>query len=218
MASASYPVLSSWTLGDLATHFGALPYGRIRHDPPPGSATEQDVIAIHDRENRLYELVEGVLVEKTMGTQESWLGGELFRFLAGYVAEHELGFVLPADGMTRLAPGLVRIPDVSFVSWSRVPRREIPHQPILDLAPDLAVEVLSPGNTPQEMRRKLRDYFSAGVQEVWYVDPQTRSVTVFRSAKRSLTLREGDELGSRLLPGFSLPLKKLFARLPRKSR
>jgi hypothetical protein len=62
--------LGTWTAADLVEHFGPIPLYRIRHDPPPGAATEQDAIEIHDREDRLYELVEGVLVEKTMGTYD----------------------------------------------------------------------------------------------------------------------------------------------------
>ena len=64
---------NEWTVADLLAHFGPIRHGRIRQDPPPGSATEQDVITIHDREQRLYELVDAVLVEKAMGVQESFL-------------------------------------------------------------------------------------------------------------------------------------------------
>ena len=69
--------------------------------------------------------------------------------------------------MIRLAPGLIRIPDVSFISWHRLPGRTIPHEAILSTAPDLAVEVLSPGNTQREMQAKLKEYFDgmpAGTQ------------------------------------------------------
>src|SRR5208283_3798107 len=140
-----------WTIADLLHRFGPMVVRRIRFDPPPGTATEEDVAAIHDREDRLYELVDGVLVEKTVGFYESYLAVLLATFVRIFVAERNLGIVAGADGMMRLALGLVRIPDVSFVSWDRLPGRRLPREPIPALAPDLAIEVLSPSNTRQEM-------------------------------------------------------------------
>jgi len=211
-ATATMPV--DWTVADLLAHFGPIAHRRIRQDPSPGSATEQDVIDIHDREKRLYELVDGVLVEKAMGMQESFLAAYLVQLLGEFARLHSLGFVLGADGMARLAPGLVRIPDVSFISWRHFPARRVPRVPLLNFGPDLAIEVLSPSNTPQEMSRKLHDYFAAGVQLVWYVDPAARTVEVFTAANQSLVLREDQTLtGEPVLPGFSLALRELFAEL-----
>lgn len=202
------------TLADLLERFGPMPYSRIRHDPPPGTATEQDVIDIHDREHRLCELVDGVLVEKTIGAFESYLAVRLILLLGSYVEKGKLGIILGADGTIRLAPGLVRIPDVAFFSWYRLPARKIPHEPIPDLVPDLAVEVLSKYNTKQEMDRKLEDYFAAGVRAVWYVDPDKRTVQVFSSPEQSTVLQEKDVLeGGQVLPGFSVPVAELFRDL-----
>ena len=212
MAYAIAPAPGAWTAADLVERFGAIPLSRIRNDPPPGTACEDDVVEIHDREDRLCELVDGVLVEKTVGTYEAYLALLIGRLLGNHVAGHDLGIVLGADGMMRLAPGLVRIPDVAFISWDRLPGREFPREAIWDLAPDLAVEVISKGNTPEEMYRKLEDYFAAGVQLVWYVYPATRQVHVFTSAEDSVVLSEPQTLeGGDLLPGLSLPLKRLFA-------
>src|SRR5262245_45327593 len=111
------------TLADLLERFGPIPAARIRYDPPPGTASEQDVIALEARENRLFELVDGVLVEKVMGFYESYLAMRLGRFLLAFVEQHDLSIVAGAAGMLHLAPGLVRIPDVSFVSWARLPQR-----------------------------------------------------------------------------------------------
>lgn len=107
----------SWTAADLVRRFGAIPLCRVRHDPAPGTAVEEDVVTIHDREDRLYELIDRTLVEKTVGTYESYLAMMLGRILGNFIIDHNLGVVLGADGMLRLAPGLVRIPDVSFISW-----------------------------------------------------------------------------------------------------
>ena len=214
MAGVSELATLDWTVADLLAHFGPIPHGRIRQEPVPGTATEQDVIVIHDREKRLYELVDGVLVEKAMGVQESYLAVLLAGLLGDFAGRHDLGFVLGADGMARLAPGLVRIPDVSFISWDRIPGRQIPRVPMLGFGPDLAVEVLSPSNTREEMDRKLRDYFATNVLLVWYVSPASRTVQIFAAVDQATLLREEDVLtGEPLLPGFRLSVRDLFARL-----
>jgi Uma2 family endonuclease len=203
-----------WTVADLLAHFGPIAHRRIRQNPPPGLAREQDVLDIYQREKRLYELVDGVLVEKAMGTQEAFLALEIGRLLGNFADARDLGFVLGADGMARLALGLVRIPDVSFISWQQFPNRRVPRTPMLALAPRLAVEVLSPSNTAEEMDRKLHDYFAAGVVLVWYVNPAQRTVQVFTAPNQAVLLREDQDLtGGSVLPGFVLPLRDLFARL-----
>lgn len=210
MAVTTTSSQSELTLADLLERFGPMPYHRIRHDPPPGTATEQDVIDLHDREDRLCELVDGVLVEKTVGYLESFLALRLATLLQVFVSEQNLGIVTGADGTIRFAPGLVRIPDISFISWDRLPNRKVPSEPI----PDLVVEVLSKSNTKQEMDRKLQDYFTAGVRAVWYVDPETRTVRVFNRPERPVLLKEKGILeGGAVLPGFSLSLSDLF-RVP----
>jgi Uma2 family endonuclease len=97
-----------------------------------------------------------------------------------------------------------------------MPSREYPSEPIPKLHPDLAVEVLSEGNTAGEMRRKLGEYFGSGARLVWFVDPEEQTVQVFTSPEHSRTLTSKDTLeGGRLLPGFRLSLKLLFARVPK---
>ena len=208
-------ITESWTVADLFEQFGPIPISRVRHDPPPGSATEQDVVDIEVHEERLYELVDGVLLEKTMGFYESYLAMLMGCFVSEFGQNHDLGIVVGEAGMMRLSPGLVRIPDVAFVSWDRLPNRQVPREPIPDLAPDLAVEVLSKGNTPKEMDRKLSDYFQANVNLVWYVDPPNRSVRVFNSADEFAVIAENQSLdGGDLLPGFQLKVSELFREPP----
>ena len=204
------------TLADLLDRLGRVPLGRIRFRPPPGTATERDVLEIAAREDRLCELVDGVLVEKPMGYGESILAAFLIRVLGGFVAPRNLGHVTGEQGMVRLFPGLVRIPDVAFASWDRFPQRRWTGEPIPDLVPDLAIEVLSESNTPAEMHIKVGEYFSAGVRQVWLVDPSARTVAVFESADYSFTLQDQDCLdGGALLPGFTLSLRELFAEFDR---
>ena len=213
MAHATEPEKGTWTAADLTRRFGAIPLHRIRHEPPPGLATERDAVEIHDREGRLYELVDGVLVENTVGTYESYLAALLVQLLGAFVREHDLGIVLGANGMIRLAPGLVRIPDVSFVSWQRLPGRRIPREPIAELAPDLAVEVISKSNTPEEMQQKLSDYFEAGVEQVWYVyhSPRREVQSYTTPEQRALWTEQQTLDGGDVLPGFTLALPEFFA-------
>ncbi len=115
--------------------------------------------------------------------------------------------------MMRLAPGLVRIPDVSFVSRDQFPSGRPGTEPVPSLIPNLAVEVLSASNTRAEMEQKLRDYFAAGSQLVWYLDPSDRTVRVYRSPENYIVLDESGTLdGEAVLPGFRLDVREWFAR------
>ena len=204
------------TLADLLDRLGRVPLDRIRFHPPPGTATERDVLEIAAREDRLCELVDGVLVEKPMGYGESILALFLGHMLRNFVVPRNLGHVTGEQGMLRLFPGLVRIPDAAFASWDRFPQRRWAGEPIPDLVPDLAVEVLSTSNTPAEMSIKVGEYFSAGVRLVWLVDPNMRTATVFTATDNSVTLHVQDTLdGGTVLPGFTLSLRELFAELDR---
>jgi Uma2 family endonuclease len=200
-----------WTAVDLAERLGPIPLDRVGHDPPPGCATEEDVLRHYERDKRMFELVEGILVEKTVGTYESFLAATIVRILGQYVTDHDLGIVLGADGMLRLAPGLVRIPDVSFIAWDRIPGRRIPEQAIADLCPSLAVEVLSRSNTRQEMDLKLREYFACGSRSVWMVDPAPEEIRVYVNPERCQVFSRPASLTDLpLLSGFELPLDQLF--------
>jgi Uma2 family endonuclease len=199
------------TLAELEEFLGHVPSQRIRLRPAPGQATEEDLLAVLAREGRVCELIDGVLVEKPMATFEALVAGVLLTFINNYLFEHKIGIALPGDGLLRLFPGRVRAPDVSFISWKRMPNRELPNEAIASLAPDLAVEVLSENNTEEEMRQKLKEYFDAGAQLVWLVDPEERTVRVYTSPRRSVLLTEDDTLdGRKVLPGFALSIREWF--------
>lgn len=186
--------------------------------PPPGLATEQDLLRILDSENRICELVDGVLVEKTMGYFESRLAAALIFFLERFLDQHDLGIVLGEGGTLRILGDQIRVPDVAFLSWRHFPGRVLPAEPVPALAPDLAVEVLSAGNTRAEMERKLDEYFAAGVQLVWLIDPASQSATAYegRHQRRVLSIAESLS-GGTVLPGFELPLQQLFDKAGRRS-
>ncbi|HEX8200725.1 MAG TPA: Uma2 family endonuclease, partial [Isosphaeraceae bacterium] len=178
------------TVADLLKELGDIPADRVRLHPTPGTATEQDVLDIEAREGRLCELVDGVLVEKVMGYSGSRLAAELIISLGIFLRRHNLGVVAGADGMLKLTTGLVRIPDVSFVSWDRLPGRRVPPEPIPLLPIDLAVEVISKGNTRAEMERKLREYLASGARLVWFIYPKTRTARVYTSPRQATLLKE----------------------------
>jgi Uma2 family endonuclease len=204
------------TIADLLEELGGIPARRVLLNPHPGTATERDLIKLNDRGNRLYELVDGTLVEKAVGYDEALFGYFLGLALGNYIATHDLGKPVGDGAMMRLFPGMVRIPDLAFTTWERYPRKKRRRGEIPDLVPDLVVEVLSKDNTRKEMARKLREYFKAGVRLVWYVDPSKRTVRVYTAVARSTLLDESQHLdGGDVLPGFSLSIRDWFAEAER---
>jgi Uma2 family endonuclease len=167
---------------------------------------------------RLCELVNGVLVEKTMGFREGAIGTRIRFLIRTYLETHNIGLVAGADSGIRFKLDLVRMPDVSFIRWDSV---DDPNEiedlagAFLEYAPDLVVEVLSPGNTRREMEIKLEEYARAGVRLVWHVDPERKEVDVYPKAapKRKRTVAAGGSLdGGDVLPGFAMPVAKIFER------
>lgn len=189
--------------------------------PRPGTATEADVIAEREGpDRRLCELVDGILVEKPMSTPESLLAIEVARLLGNRMARDDLGMVLGADGMLRLTPGLVRIPDVSFILWENIPGAEIElDQPIASLVPDLTVEVLSPSNTVAEMALKLKDYFFYGTRLVWVIDPRKQTAKVYTDPDIFKRVTKSGRLSAApVLSEFEIALSDLFSRLSQRKR
>jgi Uma2 family endonuclease len=205
------PPRKTWTVADLYRRFGAIPFERIRQNPPPGSGTVDDVNRLNDHEDRLYELVDGILVEKTVGLQESIIAGDILTILNNFVKPRGLGLVAGADGTIQLEINLVRIPDVAFFSLDNLPGGEIPDESVPLLVPDLAVEVISQSNTPKEMGEKLKDYFENGVRLVWFVRPRSRVVDVYTAQDHFTRLTASMRLdGGDVLSGFSVKVGKLF--------
>jgi Uma2 family endonuclease len=198
---------------ELMERLGGVPLERIRMEAAPSTATEKDVLAVRaSPERRLCELMDGVLVEKAMGIKASVLGAAIARWIGNFIEEKRLGVVLGADGMIRTFSDQVRIPNVSFISWDRYPGDEVPDEDISSFMPNLAVEVLSPGNTKGEMDRKLRDYFLAGVELVWVIEPKSQTAKAYTSPEDVLRIGKMGSLdGGTVLPGFRLSLKELFA-------
>lgn len=154
-----------------------------------------------------------------MGYYESRLAAVLIGLLESFLNQHDLGIVLSSDGTLRILSEQIRVPDVAFLSWRHFPGRMLPAEPVPAIAPDLAVEVLSAGNTHAEMERKLDDYFAAGVKLVWLIDPASQSATEYERRDQGRPLSLSDSLsGGNVLPGFELTLQQLFDKAGRRSR
>ena len=142
------------------------------------------------------------------------LATNLILALGSYVKTHQLGRIYPADTTYILSedePGvqLMRLPDVSFVAASRVKTEN--RQTYYQLAPDLAIEIISPSERAVEIRVKLRDYLQSGVQQVWHIYPETQEVIVYMPAGAVRTYDLGQAIpGGDMLPGFELPVADVF--------
>jgi Uma2 family endonuclease len=203
------------TLADLMRELG-VDADRIHLHPPLGRATEMDVVAAYHRDKRLCELVDGVLIEKVPGYCESRVATVLSYHLLSFLRVRNDGIVVGGNAFHRLKPSLVRSPSVAYLHWQRLPNRRVPRDPIPDAIPNLAVEVLRPRNTRTEMERKRREYFEAGVELVWQIDPRARTFEVFTSPDDSVVIGiDGVVDGGTVLPGFQLSVREFFDRADR---
>ena len=207
------------TLADIIHRLGDVPLDRILFCPFPGSATDQDAIECEAKTGLLCELVDGVLVEKAVGYYEDRLGTLLIHFLEMFIGEIGPGFVLGAAGMIRTDAVQMRMPDVAYFSWEHFPGRLLPAVQILDMRPDIAVEILSPKNTRAEMERKRREYFGGGTKLVWQVYPETTRVRVYVNVDQYTELGADDTLdGGEVLPGFTLSIRNWFERAGKRTQ
>jgi Uma2 family endonuclease len=160
-----------------------------------------------------YELVDGQLVERNVSTLSALVEGMVYVKVQPYVAAKKLGLVWPGTLGFQCFPDRpkkVRKPDVSFVKAERLTAKllDTGHFP---LAPDLAVEVISPGDLAHRVNEKIEEYLRAGVAMIWIIEPELRIVDVYRKSGVNTRLRETDELlGEDVLPGFSCRVTELF--------
>lgn len=162
-----------------------------------------------------YELSRGELIALApAGEEHSAIEGDLFARLHAFVGTHRLGRVYPGDTGFRLSasPDIVRSPDVAFVRTDRLAeiadrRKYIP------FAPDLAVEIISPDETAEQIQEKVADYLGTGGHLVWVVYPRTRTVHVHAAGRPIAVLSASAFLdGEDVLPGFRIGVDELFDR------
>lgn len=200
-------------LSDFLERLGGIDPQRVYWNPVPGTATEADVLAIVERKLGRCELVDGTLVEKPLvGQKADFLATLLVEIIGPYVRRHQLGRMSGSQGLMRMKGGNVRMPDAGFVSAAQLRQWRQGEPAIMQTAPVLAIEVLSPSNTRAEMAQKRREYFASGSLLVWEIDPSRKTATIYTSPTKKTVLTEADALnGGDLIPGFTLPLAELFA-------
>ncbi|HEX5166832.1 MAG TPA: Uma2 family endonuclease [Thermomicrobiales bacterium] len=161
-----------------------------------------------------YELVRGELVRLPMSAhQSSRIAIRIANRIGPFVEAGNLGNIAGADGAYIFArdPYTVRIPDLSFVRAERLPPPDA-WVKFLELAPDLAVEVVSPSDSANEIQDKVNEYLDVGVRLIWVVYPIQHTITVYSADRIGRVLTDADTLdGGDVLPGFSLPVAEIFA-------
>lgn len=178
--------------------------------------TPQDLLELPDGQG--FELVHGQLVEREMSIWSAYVGTRLARSMSVFVETQQLGWVLGEGASFHCFPhdpGMVRRADVSFIRADRLSLEDARKRGHLRIAPDLAVEVISPSDQSYDVDAKVDDYLEAGVQLIWVINPDRRIVQVHRAQGQSVILREPDELtGDDVLPGFRCPVADLFLAPP----
>ncbi len=176
--------------------------------------TPEDLLAMPD--GKSYELVRGQLEVRHAGIESSWVGGRILSCLGWFCEEHKLGWALQAGSGYQCFPhdpGMVRRPAVSFVKTGRFPGNILPKD-WAKVPPDLAVEVVSPNDLVYKLEEKLNDYRKVGVPLIWVINPESRTVTVYRSDGSISRLQDDDELsGEDVVPGFRCPIREILPPL-----
>jgi Uma2 family endonuclease len=184
-------------------------------DAPILDVTETPTEPVEE-DRKGHELVDGVWVEKEMSNWSAVVEGNLASPLKAHIRTHELGSFFLSDGRYQMfadRPDLIRKPDMSFVRFGRFPGGTIPRQR-MELAPDLAVEVISPTDLADNVQTKLDEYLRAGVRLSWFVYIPTRTVWAYKPDGTAKVYRATDALpGEDVLPGFTVPVAELFEGL-----
>jgi Uma2 family endonuclease len=161
-------------------------------------------------EDKRYELDEGEFVEMTKPAyKHNRILKRLTVALDSYCEATGVGEVLISENLFALSRDTRRAPDLAVVLGNR--QAELENQKVITIIPELMVEVLSPSETTRTIHRKLKQYFAAGVREVWLVDPDSQEIELWTGPTlpdRALTA--SDSLTSALLPNFALPVSEIF--------
>jgi Uma2 family endonuclease len=158
-----------------------------------------------------YELVDGDIIMSPTRWEHSDICAELIMLLRAHVKKYKLGTVPVSEMGYRMREGNIRCPDASFIAKERLVGLKRPPRTFFNGAPDLAVEVLSPEDTMEEVHKKLVEYFDNGTRLAWVVNPDEQTVFVYHSPESAKELTGNDVLdGEDMLPDFTLPVSQLF--------
>lgn len=177
--------------------------------------TDAEFIAIPDN-GHSYEVVNGELIDMgNSGALHGYICSILLSALMVYIIPRKLGVILDSSTAFKMKNGNKRSPDISFFAKDRLQGLEVLPAGFLEGAPDLTIEVLSPGNTVEEIDDKLVEYFENGTRLVWVINPNQHYVLIYRSAEEpDRLLKSADSLdGEEVIPGFTLPIANLFQKL-----
>lgn len=176
--------------------------------------TEKTLIAL-PKDGYKHELVNGEVIMVPAGMEHENIVIKLSTALEKFVSEHKLGIVLGSNAGYWMKSGNLRLPDVSFVCREQLQGLKRLPKGFFKGSPDLAVEVLSPSDTIENLHGKIVEYFENDTKLVWVVNPEERTVTVYHSPYPDKLLTDKDVLdGEEILKGFSLPITELFIEFP----
>ena len=174
--------------------------------------TAEDLLRLHSQGVKC-ELIRGILYETvSAGAEHSFIGIRLGGEFDRHARRHRLGRVGGTDGgvLIEQNPDTVREPDIFFVSANRLPL-DLPVQGYLEVVPELVVEIVSPGDSEQDVTEKVAMWLDLGVSMALEGRPATRTIIVYRPGAPADTLTGGEVLDcGDVLSGFSLPLTEIF--------
>ena len=175
-------------------------------------ATAAELTRLPDDDFR-YELNEGELIRMPPpGEEHGWIQNRLYGRLFNHVADRQLGTTYVETGfLLGSDPDVVRAPDIAFIRQERLPVAVDPTSGYILGAPDLAVEIQSPSQSPADLQKKAAQYLAAGAQAVWVWYPRKRQAVVHRRSRKPVTLSVGNHLEAPdLLPGLRILLADIF--------
>jgi Uma2 family endonuclease len=176
----------------------------------PGQAATVEDLYQAPRDGRKYELIEGEVKVTPAGIQHEFVGGNLFFLIRKYLHENPIGQAYGSSAGFVLPSGDLLSPDVSFVRAERLPGGKAP-EGFAMFAPDLAVEIVSPGDQIMDIEHKVQLYLSNGTQLVWVLNPRLKRTTVYRPDGAARVLQARDALdGEGVLPGFRCLLGEVY--------
>ena len=209
------------TCADVLRRAGNVSPDRVLVERLSAPPTRRDLIREFEPTARMYELVDGILVEKLLHFGNAARFMQLMGPLANHVFDCNAGMLVGGKTLLRLSPTLVRIPSLCLLLWESQDDPQVlvsSTSEFLDAVPDLIVEIVDERHTADELRIKREEYSAAGVKLLWYYDPEARTVTVYPKGRTrgSKVLTDADTLdGGKVLPGFTLPVADMFAsRVP----
>jgi Uma2 family endonuclease len=177
--------------------------------------TDAEFMAL-SRDGHRYELVNGELVEMgNSGAKHGYVAILLSAALFHCVSTQKLGALMDSSTAFVMKSGNKRSPDISFMAKERLQGLDELPDGFLEGAPDLAIEILSPSNTVEEIHDKLVEYFESGARLVWVIHPKEHYVLVYRSSVQPDRLLKSTDMldGEDIIPGFTLPVSNLFQKL-----